>query len=85
MDPSKTISPKIIATGIVYVVGAFILAAVAALTPQLFDWAGPWGVVIYAGIVGAAAQLAGYLKTDPLRQPGKHLYTLEDSENHLND
>ncbi len=74
MDPSKTISPKIIATGIVYLVGAFILAAGAALTPQLFDWAGPWGVVIYAGVVGAVAQLAGWLKTDPLRQPTKHVY-----------
>ena len=76
MDPSKTLSPKIIATGIVYLAGAFILAAGAALTPQLFDWAGPWGVVIYAGVVGAVAQLAGWLKTDPLRvstEP-KHVY-----------
>jgi hypothetical protein len=74
MDPSKTISPKIIATGVVYLVGAFVLAAAAALTPELFSFAGPWGVVIYAGIVGAVAQIAGWLKTDPLRQAAKHVY-----------
>lgn len=85
MDPSKVISPKIIATGVVYLVGAFVLAAAAALTPDLFGWAGPWGVVIYAGVVGAVAQLAGWLKTDPLRQPAKSVYTLRDSKNHLGD
>lgn len=67
-DPRKVISPKIIATGIVYVTGAGVLTAAAALTPELFAFAGPWGVVVYAFVVGAAAQLAGYLKSDPLRR-----------------
>lgn len=67
-DPSKVISPKIIATGIVYITGAGILAAGAALTPDLFDGLGRWGVVAYAGVVGALASLAGYFTRDPLRR-----------------
>lgn len=67
-DPSKVISPKIIATGVVYLIGTGVVAAGAALTPDLFAFAGPWGVVLYAGVVGAIAQLAGWLTTDPLRK-----------------
>lgn len=66
-DPAKVISPKIIATGVVYIIGAGVLAAGAALTPDLFDGLGRWGVVAYAGVVGALAQLAGYITRDPLR------------------
>lgn len=67
-DPKKVISPKVIATGVVWVIGTGIVAAGAALTPDLFSFAGPWGVVLYAGIVGAIGQLAGWLTTDPLRK-----------------
>lgn len=66
-DPAKVISPKVIATAAVYVVGTGILAAGAALTPELFAGLGPWGVVAYAGVVGALGSLAGYIVRDPLR------------------
>jgi hypothetical protein len=75
-DPSKVISPKVIAGTVaglsVAVLGAGAAAVAGALNPGLFDGLGPWGVVAYSGSVAVlgqvAAYAAGYIKRDPLRQ-----------------
>lgn len=67
-DPEKVISPKVIATAVVTIIGTAVLAAGAALTPDLFAWAGPWAPVLFAGVVGGLGALAGYITRDPLRR-----------------
>ncbi len=66
-DPSKVVSPKVVASAIGAVSGAALSAALGALTPELFDFLGPWSGVAFAAITGGGAVAAGYLKGDPLR------------------
>lgn len=62
-----TISPKVIAGALGAVVGAGLAAAVAALTPELFEPLGAWQGVAFAAVSATGSALAGYLVRDPLR------------------
>ena len=67
IDPSKVVSPKVILVAVANIVGLAIVAAIAAITPDLFAGLGPWAVVAYAAVATIGTTLAGYLKRDPLR------------------
>lgn len=45
-------------TGILLAVGVAVLSAV---TPDMLEFLGPWGVLIYAGIVSLGSSLAAYM------------------------
>lgn len=67
-DPSKVISPKVIAGT---VVGLFVAAAIAiinAITPETLAFLGPWSTLAYTVVSIAGAAIAGWWKKDPLRQ-----------------
>lgn len=68
------VSPKVkagILWGAVFaVLGAAVAGGAAAIDPHLFDSLGAFGPLIYSAITLGAAQLAAYLKKDPLRQAG---------------
>ncbi len=66
-DPSKVISPKVIASAIGAVSAAALSAALGVLTPDLFEFLGPWSGVAFAAVTGGGAVAAAYLKGDPLR------------------
>lgn len=69
-DPSKVISPKVIAQVGVSFFLVVLLGAINAITPDLFAGLGAWGPVLYAAVAAAGGAIAGYVKTDPLRKPG---------------
>ena len=68
MNPEKTLSPKVAASAIAGAAFVVVYAALAAITPDLLAPIGPWSVVLFAAVQGAAQVVAGYIKTDPLRQ-----------------
>lgn len=61
------VSPKVIASAFVSALFLILYAALSAITPDLLTGLGPWSVVLFAAIQGAAQVVAGYRKTDPLR------------------
>jgi len=63
----RTVSPKVIASGIAGAAFVIVGAAIAAITPELLEPIGPWSVVAFAAIQGLGQVVAGYIKTDPLR------------------
>lgn len=67
MAPNPTISPKVKASGAVSAIVVVLIAMLAAITPDMVDFAGQFTPVIYAGIVALAAVLGGYVKSDPDR------------------
>ncbi|HEY4267081.1 MAG TPA: hypothetical protein VGM94_02705 [Galbitalea sp.] len=67
-DPTKTISPKVIASVAGGIVGAAVVGAVNAITPDLFASLGAWAPVVYSGVTAGGAYLAGWIVKDPLRQ-----------------
>lgn len=68
MATNKKTSPKVTTDLIVTVVGVVILSMLAAVTPDMLDFAGEWTPVIYAGVVGLAGVLGAYVKRDPDRE-----------------
>lgn len=80
------ISPKIkwgtIWGAIAGVAAAAVAAGAAAIDPHLFDSLGVWGPVIYGAVVLGAAQLAGYLKRDKLREVGQEALTSRTAKNY---
>lgn len=61
-DPSITLGPgKAIAAGVTGIGLAVVIGAINAVTPDLFAGLGPWGGVVYAGVVALGASLATYL------------------------
>lgn len=65
---AAVISPKVIA-GFLSGGGAVILfALLTAITPDLLAPLGVWAPVVLAGITALASVVAGYIKTDPLRE-----------------
>lgn len=66
-DPASVVSPKVIASAVAGGVFVIVYAALAAITPELLAPVGPWSVVLFAAVQGAAQVIAGYIKTDPLR------------------
>jgi len=67
-DAEKTISPKVIASAVTSVLLVAVIAAIGAITPDLFAGLGVWAPVAYAAVVSVGATLAGYLKSDSLRK-----------------
>jgi len=69
-DPKSPVSPKVwagLATGLAV---AAIGGVISAVTPHTFDFLGPWGVIAYTAVTVGLAQLAAYLKRDPIRAVG---------------
>lgn len=66
-DAETTLSPKVLASGVTALVLAVALGAINAITPDLFDFLGPWGTVAYGGVISLGAFLAGRQVRDPLR------------------
>lgn len=66
--PNKKISPKVGAAGISSGAVVVIVAMLAAVTPDMLDWAGRWTPVIYAGVPALAAVLGAYGKRDTDRE-----------------
>lgn len=56
LGPGKAISAALTGLGLTVLVGA-----INAITPELFEPLGPWGAVLYAGIVAGGATLATYV------------------------
>ena len=67
MVASKTFSPKVVAGAITSIGLTVLVAALGAISPNLFDGLGVWGPVVYAAVVAIGGAIAGYVKTDPLR------------------
>lgn len=61
-QPTATPTPKIAAAGITMGVLVVVVAMLAAITPELLEFAGPWAPVLFAGIVALGGFLAGYIK-----------------------
>lgn len=61
-EPTPVPTPKV-AAGAIWGIGlAVAVAVLAAVTPQMLEFLGAWGVLIYAGIVALGGSLAAYLK-----------------------
>ena len=61
-QPTSQPTAKVLAG--VITAGALVVveAAITAITPDLFSALGPWGGIVYAGVVGLGGFLAGYIK-----------------------
>lgn len=68
MSTNKKTSPKVGAAGISSGVVVVVVAMLAAITPDMLDWAGQWTPVIYAAVPALAAVLGAYIKRDPDRE-----------------
>jgi uncharacterized membrane protein len=66
-DPKAVISPKVIAQAVTSVLLVGIVAAIGAITPELFAGLGAFQGVAFAGVVAIGGALAGYITRDPLR------------------
>ena len=67
-DAEKTISPKVIASAVTSILLVAVIAAIGAITPDLFAGLGTWAPVVYAAVVSVGATLAGFIKRDSLRK-----------------
>ncbi len=61
-EPTAKPTGKVLATAVSGAALVVVVAMLAAVTPDLLTFAGPWSVVLYAGIVALGGFLAGYLK-----------------------
>ena len=70
---STPVSPKVLAVFIAGLLVSAIAPNVGLVTPEMLSALGSWAPFWYGVGVTLIATVAGYLKTDPLRQkPGKH-------------
>lgn len=67
VDETKKVSPKVWAGLITGFAIAAIGGIIASVTPDTFAFLGAWGPIIYSLVTIGGAQLAAYLKSDPLR------------------
>src|SRR4051812_34234026 len=83
---SNPVTPKVkagIFWGAVFgVLSAAVAGGAAAIDPHIFDSLGVWGPLIYSAITLGAAQLAAYLKKDPLRQAGQEAIASVEAQNY---
>lgn len=56
------IQPKVKAVIVTTVALTVVVAALTAITPDLFSFLGAWAPVAFAGVVALAGSLAGYIK-----------------------
>ena len=68
MSTNKKTSPKVTSAGVSSGVVVVVVAMLAAITPDMLDWAGRWTPVIYAAVHALAAVLGAYIKRDPDRE-----------------
>lgn len=68
MPINKKTSPKVTSAGISSGAVVVVVAMLAAITPDMLDWAGRWTPVIYAAVPALAAVLGAYVKRDPDRE-----------------
>jgi len=61
------ISPKVIVSVIVGIVLTAIASNVSAITPDMFNFLGPWKLFVFGSLITALMGLAAWWKTDPLR------------------
>ena len=61
-QPTTKPTSKVLAGAITAGALVVVEAAIAAITPDLFSGLGPWGGVVFAGVVGLGGFLAGYIK-----------------------
>ena len=61
------ISPKVIVAVIVGILLTSAVSNVAAITPDMFDFLGPWKLFVFGTLITALIGLAAWWKTDPLR------------------
>lgn len=71
MPTNPKTSPKVKAAGISSGAVVIVVAMLAAITPDMFDFAGRWTPVIYAGVTALVAVLSAYAKRDPDREVDK--------------
>jgi len=59
----STLAPtrKVAASGVAILGMVILVGAGTALTPDLFDFAGRWSVVIYGGLIAGVGWLTAYL------------------------
>lgn len=69
MNP-KAVSQKVWVQAVVTVVLGSLIAALAAVTPGMLGFLGPWTPVAVAGLTALGAGLSGYMVTDPIREAG---------------
>lgn len=60
--PTSAMNPKVAASAITGIVLVVVVAVLSAVTPTMLETLGPWGVLIYSGIVALGSALAGYIK-----------------------
>jgi len=68
MPANTKTSPKVTSAGISSGIVVVIVAMLAAITPDMLDFAGQWAPVIYAAVPALAAVLGAYIKRDPDRE-----------------
>jgi type III secretory pathway component EscS len=61
------VSPKVIVAAIVGIIFTSIASNVTALTPDMFDFLGPWKLFVFGVVVTAIITAAAWWKSDPLR------------------
>lgn len=71
MATNPKTSPKVKAAGISSGAVVVLVAMLAAITPDMFDFAGRWTPIIYAGVTALVAVLSAYIKRDPDREIDK--------------
>lgn len=68
----EEVSPKVTAAAWVGVVLVCLQTILAAITPEMFAWAGAYAALFHSLVTAVGMGLAAYLKADPAR------YTLPD-------
>ena len=71
MATNPKTSPKVKAAGVSSGAVVVLVAMLAAITPDMFDFAGRWTPIIYAGVTALVAVLSAYIKRDPDREVDK--------------
>lgn len=64
-------SPKVIAAVIAGILVSAVVSNISALTPDMFDFLGPWKLFAFGIFTTALMGLAAWWKTDPLRLNAK--------------
>lgn len=61
-NPTAAPAPKVVAAAVTGVALTVVVGAIAAITPDHFAALGPWGAVVYGGVVALGTSLAAYIK-----------------------
>jgi hypothetical protein len=63
------VSPKVIVGVVVGILFTSLASNVTALTPDMFDFLGPWKLFVFGVLLTLIKAIAEYYKADPLRIP----------------